>query len=882
MIIQGLWKYGLKTWTVETVFDVVLMAHNAIIWTDEESGEIVRQHTNLMNPDLQVPMTIEQIVDKAKTKWWREQRRDPISRPPIVQWPKDDEEMQAIFPFRSPADRPFRRSRILDLKEYIPLQWLNEVRNLDYITAMNLLWARLIHGEKITQVWKAMDMLSGLENFIAGASAINLVVKKYKVNMTERIWLAEMAGLTGYRQMPMPGFDIVAETKALADGGEPHGIEEEDEWLQVFTTAARKVMQNQTIARVEYVSLKEYIQRDLASTAGASSIGKVEYAYEDQKGKFKARKNLLYDIMTPDQIYNVVIANYGHQVATAFVKPEMGKLRIAVTGDIESYYVSSWLNYLAGHSYTTWQGNTLEESRVQQMERMQTTLNQLLGRYSLPFDYKGFDHQPTLKEIQIQLRLYLSNALYNVPPEAKEEVQIIIDTVVASFADSVTVVRDEQGKKWVFKVTGGVQSGVRLTSLLGNMWNQTMTQIVTQILNNPEQVVAKYIRGDDSSIITTNYVMALLFRLGYAAINAVGADAKYGIHYQETEFLRIWYANDRVYGYPNRAIPSLSQRKPWTSEPWDPEGVVRAQAKTVELIQRRLDQELPILRTIITAAWARKRKLSSTWLTVPVTMGGLGIYPWKGRMPDTQLPKLDYETVKVRFKTAVTTELRYGTQIQEILPYTSVKLTQDALLDIQQMAMRGKAGSDDLPGLNRIYRQAYEQEILKFRQKTTTWRTIWYSMTLTSEREIGLRFLQTMRTVKDLDRLPQPELFGKYQYEQREWDALSQLQRYQRIDKGQEFEKYAPMFVNDRSRLERKGMHRGMAIDWLFGKIPRYSASIVHDQAAKTVETAVAYMVEAQTHKTSREMWWRIVNFYWHEAELAFKRSALNTRLLCY
>lgn len=884
-ILEGLWKYGLKSWTRELIFELLLVGTQKLSQSDEVIASELEGKTNLVNPMLEEELEKAEIIRRAKANYyWKENKdQEPVHMKPMINmWPANDDEAIELFPFRSPADAPFRRARLLDVKGYVPLEWLNDFRNLDYITVTNLCLARLVHGEEIYDYWRQMEMLQSLNNFIIGANSLNLVMKKYKVSMPIRLMLAEGANLTGFRQMPMPGFDIVKETKALAEGGEPHGINDLD-WLRQFETAAMEVMAGQEVHKVEWITLEDYIKQDLASTAGASSIGKVHYEFNGKKGKFKARKNLLYDILSPEEIYKIVMENYDHQVASAFVKPEMGKLRIAVTGDIESYYVCSWLNYLAGHCYTTWRGNTLEEGRLEQMRRMEQTLEELIDSFSIPFDYKGFDHQPTLDEVAIELRLYLSNALHNTPAEFVEFVKHVIDVVIESFYNSVTIVRDESGKKWTFKVTGGVQSGVRLTSLLGNFWNQTMTQLVTKILGTPKQVIAKYIRGDDSSIITKTYEMALLFRLGYAAFNAQGADAKYGIHFEQTEFLRIWYANDRCYGYPNRAIPALVQRKPWTSDPWDPEGVIRAQLKTVRLIERRLDRALPQIESIVIQSWVRKRKLSARWLAVPILMGGLGILPWNGWRPETPMPKLDYSEIKVKFDVATGTSERYITRLADQVVQTKVELTEQDGLQLQQEAMRGKAGSDDLPGLNRIYRNKYKDELTLFHKKKTEWVKIWNHLTLDESMMFGLRALENVQTVSDLRHLVRPSYYGRYRRQQNEWRTLQVLARYQDMDLRTEFIKYAPDFFFDRRQLEKKGMHRTMATDWLFGHYARYSASFVHDQAAESIEQVAAWLIEQKMDKKhSREMWWYHTDFVWEESEKAFARSRLNKKLLMY
>ena len=589
---------------------LVLASQGKIDIDDGELERLVRDKTNLLNPLLAEQMTIDQALIKAKNLGYFKDYEVPEvqDRPIITEIPTTDEQWQTLFPPRTKADMSVRRSRLQDWQPLMDISWLNKLRNLDYITVANLTIAREIHGPVLEHIFTTMGMLSSLEHYIRGANSLNQIAKKYPLAIDDRLLLAELGNLTGYRQMPMPGFDIYKEASALAHGGEPHGLQE-TEWDGVFNTAAREVMRGQVIPPVEFLTLEEYIRQDLASTSGSSTIGKMHYNWEENKGKFKARKNMVMDLFTAEEVIALVKKNYTKQTATAFVKPELGKLRVAVTGDIEAYYVSSWLNYLCGHCYTSWDGNTLEESATQQLKRMERTLDALIKAFSLPFDYKGFDHQPTLTEIKILLREYLASALRNVPPEYQEEVRTVIDDVVESFSETVMIIRDGD-KTWQIKVTGGVQSGVRLTSLLGNMWNQTMTVISERLCELTDVLIMKLIRGDDSSLISRNYAGCLLARLGYQAINAQGHDAKYGIHYQETEFLRIWYANDRVYGYPNRAIPSLVQRKPWTSDPWGSEAVVISQLETIKLIERRVGRPQKTILDLIINSWQRKRGLS--------------------------------------------------------------------------------------------------------------------------------------------------------------------------------------------------------------------------------------------------------------------------------
>lgn len=874
---QGLHRYKFGRWTQYDIFELFMAAKGLCSISPNISSL-----TTLQDPDTQAPLSILEVIASARAleyfKSYPVEKIDP--KPLITKWPRTDDDAVKMFGIRTKSDLAVRRSRMKDLRQYITLADLNLLRNLDYIHAMNCMWALIIHGPILKTIWSALRMLDSFEHFTRGANSLNQIAKKYKMDMQTRLLLAEMGGYTGYRQPPVPGFNMLDESRSLAEGGAPHGFG--SAWEAQFTQSAREVMAKQIIPPVPYLTLRQYIESDLASTSGASSIGKLHWQSGDEVGKFKARKNLLRDMYTVDEILQMVEANYTHQTASAFVKPELGKMRIAVTGDIENYFVTSWLNYLCGHSYTSWEGNTLEESAEQQLLRMQTMLDELQDAMSIPFDYRGFDHQPTLDEVCIEAREYLQGAIYNTPMSERPIVSKYIDNTVESFRKTIMIVRDGP-KLWKIVVTGGVQSGVRLTSLLGNFWNQIMTNIVKKTLAMPQFIKRQYLRGDDSAIFTQNYASALLFRLGYAAINAVGHDAKYGIHRQETEFLRIWYANDRVYGYPNRAIPSLTQRKPWTAEPWNGEATIRALIKTIRLLERRLARSLPKLLTIVTAAWVRKRKLDVEWLRLPESMGGIGVLPWQGYIADRRLPTA-VPTVPIAFDVNPTTWAMYYASTKAILDKTMIPNEPPIWQAIQQEQLRGKVSTDDVPAVNRLTRQKYLSSMAEFLQgPKVQWRKLWISVRAQDSTE-GITQLMTATKIQHLaDRTPTP-FFGQYARWRQQLDSLNVLSRHTDCHVYEEYAKYAPGFVSARKMLERAGLHRTMATDWLFGKYPRNTLTDTNEIFTAYIEATAATIIDSQitANPRSRYQWAYDMQEIWTHAERALKRSVVYRRLGLY
>lgn len=740
------------------------------------------------------------------------------------------------------------------------------------------MWAYVIHGPELITVMQRLSMFRSIGHFTAGAGALNMISKRMPAKIDQRLTYAELGNLTGYRMPPMPGFDIINETRELAEGGAEHGIYG---WKNEFQELMEEITAGQKINRVEFMTLEQYIANDAAATAGASSVGKVHYTFDGKEHKFKARKNFLLDILSAEQIYGLVERNAHRQEARAFVKPELGKMRVAVTGDLESYLVTSWLNYLAGHCYTSWEGSTLEEDRWRQMERMDRMIRQLIERFSLPFDYKGFDHQPELWEVKAMCRHFFSAVFVNVPLEYQSYVQEWIDIAVESFDESTCVLIDQQ-RRYEFDVTGGVQSGIRLTSLLGNFWNQIMTKAARKFQPRAKAIEDAYLRGDDSSLVCDSYQTCLLARLAYAAINAVGQDPKYGIHYQQSEFLRIWYTSERVYGYVNRAIPSLSQRKPWTSDPWDPDAVVLAQISTLNIIERRTGQTFARIRRRIEDVWAKKRKVPVELLAIPRSRGGLGVYAWTGAVINVQYPS--GERVEVDFTTSPGSEERYVRKFEKLVK-TDVVLSNKDLKQIQQQEMNRKSSADDLPEIARYNRQKFKDNMASLGKIEVSYESV-VPLTTISRLALQLEYLRRLETIEDLKRIEFGAMtFGQFRDTEEYVRALQELSQWQSINFWTEIAKYSPQFEVAVRAWEKKGMHRTMAMDFLFGKLEAPSSTELHDAAATSVTYVVGILIDQnkiEIGKMPPHHWIYLIQHLVSYARRYISTSPLVERLLKY
>jgi hypothetical protein len=810
----------------------------------------------------------------------------------LPEWPKimagtfTDEEFQTVYPARTKTDLAIRRSRASTVYRLFARShrsdewryWLPKLANFDYISVCNLLYAEYIH-EKWLWYWHRTGALYGLTSYQMVAKWTSDTLKKRPAPMDLRLRYCEAGGMTGYRNPPFENFDYFGESKALAEGGEPHGLDPAA-WLPQFNEFARKVQGTSIPDHVDYLSLEQFIESDLAITAGASTFGQVEWEFEGEKGKFKARKNFLLDIATPKYLAEQSWEHLGKQVNKSFIKAELGKMRIAVTGDIWSYFTQAWLNYLCGGVYLRWPGNTLDERIEQQGRRMDDMLNAAQGKYALPFDFAGFDHQPQTLEVKGEVAAFLNRGRINVPEDKLPEWRFALEKTIESFSNATLVAR-EGDRIEKTKITGGVQSGIRLTSLLGNYWNTIMTDVAKDVVKKAGITadIPSWLRGDDSAIYGDNYWTVLAMRLAYAGINAVGNDSKYGIHYQNSEFLRIWYGPDRVYGYPNRAIPGILQRKPWSSEPWDPEGVVKAQFSTVDTIERRLNRKFDDLRSTIAQDWSRIRKQSINWLRLPTSLTGQGLLPYKGKVPSKPWPKIDHPSITFT-NIEPDSWQRLTPQFEDFNP------TEKELKEIQTNRLVDRAAADDIRGLGEVFRRKYKDELSAL--EGITWTDTRPSVFDPSDVLTFSRSATAASSPADIGRLVtnKDPMFGSGIRAERYWTDIQEIARVRKGFRPIElFRKRFPDVYGDIRHLERKGLHRKNAFDYVFGKIAGVDIGILHPLLASVVQSLLSLSLARwtkETYKWTRETWAWFTTISASTLSASFQSSSLVKKLFMW
>lgn len=556
-----------------------------------------------------------------------------------------DSEVLVKFPPRAKICVGMRRLRMLNIcKTNKPIsdQVLPFLHHLNYELVVNILLWTVIHGVELFMLLKKFGYFNSYDTFVNQAKELGYRVKVYERSFDLKTKYAELNNLVGHIMID-DDFDIVDESRLLAHGPEYHGIVRS----MMFRPMLQELMGTSLIQPKTQVTFEEYVKKGLWLTSGSSSIGRVTWEYDDKLLHFKARKNMLVDLYSPDDLWELARDWDGVIRNKPIVKNELSKMRLAVASNIESYLYESYMMCVLGHEYTTWDYITLDESESAYCKRTTKLMSDLTsGYYALPWDFKSFDHQASTYEIQSILSNMFSKLIMT------DEQNLVAGRILASYGKGI-IYQDTGDSKFSFHISGGLQSGQRITSLIGNIWNAVVTKSAIWLAKHlcPDlNVIDVALRGDDTYIITDTALNAYYVRLAYASMFALGNDAKFSIRRVSCEFLRSEITRDHVTAWPNRSIPSMTQRKPWSDKPWDAVREVTVMADNIRTTERRLSRVLPTIHLANKQQWSKFTRQSYHYLHLPKRLGGLGVYDFEGWVTDCRLPpaKRPHITVKSR------------------------------------------------------------------------------------------------------------------------------------------------------------------------------------------------------------------------------------------
>lgn len=759
----------------------------------------------------------------------------------LVVTPEDDDWWKDVFPARAKKDLSIRRIRWRDVYELAVKSvgigrarfLVNQVAGLDYIFSQNLVLACVLMGPIWTSNWLSRGTFSfEADDMITDFKLVSDHIKKFGLGGKDKdSWhhYVECGNLYGYKNhFEGDGFDILKEARELAEAGTTNRrAPEGGDWMTYFRKSVSRTL-DAPVPKVEYLSFKEFVHRpDLWETGGSSSTGKLEWSMGEEAGSFKVRKNLLADVMDLDELYERCLATDA-QVNRSLEKNELSKVRVAVSSDIETYLKMSWIMYLTGHWYLGWGGSTIEESTPVQYERMAEMLEKSKTYTSLPFDYKGFDHQPQTEEVVCLSDYATSKARVNVPLRGMSEFDAIAANVRRGYSNSTlattTSVKQADGKSAqvteTVKVTGGVMSGLRFTTFLGNGWNTVMCQAAQEyyeVTFSRKLDMPRWIRGDDSAIYTRNYFLALLVRQCLQTVGAEGNNAKFGIHRHATEFLRVWY-EDECLGYPVRMIPNICQRKPWSSEPLDVSAQWTVFRSVFDTLKRRgCDPErIEALWEILTVRFATKNKISPTVFSTPRVLGGMGVTAFTGAEVTGPVPQPAKERIQFQNVTEFRTKGWLNRSEDLRLPITNEAANQ--LADEDRMS---KVVGDDIQAFTAAMRPKYRRMLQSAKTRTVSLEynnlTVIYAANRAQEPQVwNPKWLKSrLESISDL--LTRVD-FGRFTHLKNTYDIIRRLRpdytvrdTFKHIDSTHD----TSTFLVWRGLITK--LSHAAAKDWLFG-----------------------------------------------------------------
>jgi hypothetical protein len=490
------------------------------------------------------------------------------------------------------------------------------------------------------------------------------------------------------------------------------------------------------------------------------------------------------------------------------------------------------------------------------------------NRWGLPFDFAGFDHQPSTHEV-----IEVARAVYSACPSSTD-VWAMRNRVLNAFHNS-HLVWHEDGARHKARVEGGLMSGLRLTSVVGNGWNTVMTMLTTSLLKQLgcDLPVRFWLRGDDSVLIFNTWAGAYLQRVAYAALHAIGHEAKFSILNSSFEFLRVRAAHGRLWGYWSRSLLGVVQRKPWNSDPWSEDAAWIAAFDALAICRRRgsPDKHVSVAESVLKNAWSHARRLPSAWLHVPKAMGGVGALPWSGQ-------------------TVLGGGLRYAprpnvhihiTQTTPMLLWmqkgAAVGITEPEAMMLAQEDAQAVVASDDVPDVARVLRRAVKIESVG---RVGVYVTVpahakHLRRTAVAAAQLAAFSLQS----QDLA-LPTVRSFGRFAKLQPAWDAASRIARIRGVPASSVVLLDVTLKpVIDWLSHRSSAWHRTFLVDWAFGTLPIGTSSI-NPAAASYIKKSLVYIFDvAVEHSRPPIPFLPLFEFCKQKVEQALAASSWYVRL---
>lgn len=740
-------------------------------------------------------------------------------------------------------EKVLRRLRLVDIVRAEPrVKTLCErLTHLPYPIVTNIALWTIMHGFEIDL--SSYEITDSLETFRRQSGLISNYVKSMGPHSKLKSQFAELGCLEGYTFRS--DFDLLREVKELAN---PR-LYRIDSWDERFKQQCGESIPIPKTFKEE-LSFEEYVKGAKWLTSGSSSIGRVEWFYDEIKGHFKARKNMLLNIYTPEELWEIASKWDGRIVTKPLIKNELGKMRLAVASNIESYLAESYLLYCYGHDYKLWGTITLDERPKEEFERVQEMYRCVnSGWWALPWDFKSFDHQVSQQDI-ITIMSTLSQRAQDAGGSL--EYQQLWDKVVASYSKTFVNYEGEH------HVQNGLQSGQRTTSLIGNIWNY----IVLKMCIDNVECLAEYnlsqsnmvagVRGDDTYILSRSPNLLYLLRLSYQSLGAIGNNAKFSIRQFSVEFLRNEVSSKGQYGWANRALAAVTQRKPWASDDYDPITEVCIVADNIRNVERRLGFEVERIHHANKIQWSKFTRQTYKWLTIPKHMGGLGAYDFEGWIADKKLPLLKARELPISSSVVSTNNVFVAALGLDQIEFSRTQLGQlarsEVPVDIRTTDLFGRLS------ILRNYRVKFSKIGLP---------------------NSGIKPVNLV--LRDSDWKPKSPYFSRERYQEHTFGQLvsfyNTASRFTRElpSLGKLVKRFFPNTYATMHYLEKTGFHRSMAVDLILGKIPYANCLNIHPTLIRFCQSQIIDQLDKYKQGRSK------INLQLYSDSLSATFNVVNT-----
>lgn len=447
---------------------------------------------------------------------------------------------------------------------------------------------------------------------------------KHNAFMPEGRCLYELQNTYGYQVTPLESEAFYQQARDLASGtsqilgGVPNARAKFNEALDYIYQMIRK-----QVKLKENYTLRDHIASGLWLRPTRTEIEyDAEVIIDGETFIISKNKALLLDEVTVDRLYDICVNKTKVQYWT-FIKPEQGKQRVAERSDLPSHikldYVQTKLGEPWKRIFSMFTGFSSGRRLLFQMVMAN------FGGWRVPFDWDAMDHQPTgwmvLDMLQHDLDL-----LPDTDDWLKQNIMLSHENAECNITPPL-----ERGKgedHWI-RVTNGVQSGSRDTSPWDSIFNLAIVLMALRLVQVTPLLLA--LVGDDTILHFKLRDDALAFVRGMAALKVIFSTSKFSISKLGSEFLRVWYTQGRAYGYLARGIGGLTQRKPWSNDPYGPASIAERQFAVITVMYRRGAPwpAIKLLAHAVRLTFSRINKISYDVLAIPPNMGGYGVDPFR-------------------------------------------------------------------------------------------------------------------------------------------------------------------------------------------------------------------------------------------------------------